>query len=150
MPEELRNSLLIMALECSPETKKLDKILLTKQRTAKRQKEKLAHEHGMTMATEKCIDSLYYYDKYGSHACWMNVKDVDKELEKHKSMSAQLWAVKENIRIRVLGFGWNDFAHPWSKNGIAYSPKELGQHLKLIIKAEKTHIIPKRPLAPLP
>ena len=80
----------------------------------------------------------------------MNVKDADKELKKHNNMSAQLWSLKENIRIRVLGFGWSDFAHPWSKNGIAYSPKELGHHLKLIIKAEKTHIIPKRPLAPLP
>ena len=90
-----------------------------------------------------------YYDKYGSHAYWMNVKDVDKELKRHNSMSAQLWAVKENIQIRVLGFGWSDFAHPWSNNGVAYSLKELGQHLKLIIKAAQTRIIPKRPPAPL-
>ena len=46
-------------------------------------------------------------------------------------------------------FRWSDFAHPWPKNGVAFSPKELGQHLKLIIKAEKTRIIPKRPLVPL-
>ena len=38
LPEELRNSLIIMALECSPGTNTLDKILLTKQRTAKWQK----------------------------------------------------------------------------------------------------------------
>ena len=83
----------------------------------KEKKEKLAHKYGLQIETEKYIDSLYYYDKYGSSACWMNTKDVDKELKKHKSMSAKLWAAKENVRIRVLGFGWSDFAHPWSKMG---------------------------------
>ena len=150
LPEELRNSLIIMALEYSPETKKVDQILLSKQRAAKRQKEKLAHEHGLQMASEKYIDALYYYDKYGSPACWMNVKDVDREIKKLKSVSAKLSALKENIRIRVIGFGWSNFAHPWSKNGIAYSPQELGVHLKSIIKAEKKCIIPNRPPTQLP
>ena len=40
----------------------------------------------------------------------MNEKDVDKELKKLKSVSAKLWAVKENIRIRVKGFGTADFS----------------------------------------
>ena len=101
-------------------------------------KEKLAHEHGLQMATEKYIDALYYYDKYGSPACWMNVKDINREMKKLKSVSAKLSALKENIRIRVLGFGWSHFAHPWSKNGIVYSPEELALHLKTIIKAEKS------------
>ena len=52
LPEELRNSLIIMALEYSPEAKRVDLILLSKQRAAKRQKEKLAHEHGLQVATE--------------------------------------------------------------------------------------------------
>jgi len=56
IPEELRISLIIMALEYFPETRKLDKILLSKQCNAKREKEKLAHEHGLQIATEKCID----------------------------------------------------------------------------------------------
>ena len=43
---------------CKIESQNLDKILLTKQRATKRQKEKLAHEHGMQMATEDYIDSL--------------------------------------------------------------------------------------------
>ena len=139
-----------MALEYSPEAKRVDLILLSKQRAAKRQKEKLAHEHGLQMATEKYIDALYYYDKYGSPACWMNVKDVNREMKKLKSVSAKLSALKENIRIRVLGFGWSHFAHPWSKNGIVYSPDELALHLKTIIKAEKKCTIPNRPPVSLP
>ena len=41
----------------------------------------------MQKATETYMDALYYYDKYNSPVCWMNVKDVDKELEKIKSKS---------------------------------------------------------------
>ena len=36
--EELRNSFIIVVLEYLPETKKVDQILLSKQRAAKRQK----------------------------------------------------------------------------------------------------------------
>ena len=43
---------------------------------------KMAHEHGLQMATEQYIDALYYYDKYGSPECWMNMKDVDRKIKK--------------------------------------------------------------------
>ena len=69
----------------------------------------------------------------------MNVKNVDREIKRLKSISAQHSALKEIIRIRVLGFGWSNFAHPWSKNGILYSPQELTIHLKSIIKVEKMY-----------
>ena len=150
LPENLRTSLIIMAMEHSPVSRNSDRLLLSKQRDAKMKKEKIAHELGMKNATEKYIDSLYYYDKYGSSACWMKVSDVDKELKNLKSKSAKLWALKENIRIRVIGFGWNEFSHQWSKNGIEYSPKELGEHLKKIIKAEKRRVVPKRPPTLIP
>ena len=104
----------------------------------------------MQKATEKYIDALYYYDKYDSHACWMNVKDVDKELKKLNSKAKKIWALKENIRIRVVGFGWSEFAHPWSKNGVEYSTQELGKHLKGIIRDEKKRIIPNGPPAMIP
>ena len=134
-----------MALEHFPLSINADQLLLSKQRDAKRKKEKIAHELGMKNVTEQYIDSLYYNDKYGSSACWMKVSDVDKELKKLKSKSAKLWALKENIRIRVIGLGWNEFSHPWSKNGIEYSPNELAEHLKKIIKAEKRRVIPRGP-----
>ena len=122
LPDDLRKSLIIMALEYSPETRKRDQESLDNQRAVKREKEKLAHEHGMQKATEKYIDALYYYDKYNSHVCWMNVKDVDKEVKKLKSKAKQIWALKENIRIRVLGFGWSELAHPLFRNVVKYSP----------------------------
>ena len=84
LTNDLRKSLIIMALEYSPETRKRYQGLLDNYRAAKREIEKLVHKHGIQKKTEKYIDTLYYYDKYNYHACWMNVKDVDEELEKLK------------------------------------------------------------------
>lgn len=52
--------------------------------------------------------------------------------------------------IRVIGFNWSQFQHPWSKNGIAYSPNELACHLKVILKAERKLEIPMEPPIELP
>ena len=38
--------------------------------------------------------------------------EMEKELEKLKSKSAKLAALKEQVRIRVLGLGWADLATP--------------------------------------
>ena len=54
------------------------------------------------------------------------------------------------MRIRVLGFGWSEFSHPWSKNGVEYSPQELYKHLKGIISDEKKRTIPNKPPAMIP
>ena len=62
-----------MALEYSPETRKRDQESLDNQRAVKMEKEKVVHKHGMQKATEKYIDALYYYNKYNSHACWINI-----------------------------------------------------------------------------
>ena len=46
--------------------------------------------------------------------------DVLKKFDKLKSEAVQREAVKEQIRIRVIGLGWKDLRHAWSKNGVAY------------------------------
>ena len=46
-------------------------------------------------------------------------------------------AIKEQIRIRVVGFGWKDLSHPWSKDGREYTPEELKLHLVTIIIPEQ-------------
>ena len=83
--DDLRKSSIIMAMQYSPETRKRDQELLDNQRAVKREKEKLAHEYGMNKATEQYIDTLCYYDKCNYHACWMNAKDVVREVNKLKS-----------------------------------------------------------------
>ena len=55
------------------------------------------------------------------------------------------------IRIRVIGFGWKDLSHPWSKNGKEYSPDELLEHLvETIIPEQQKRGIPKVPPVELP
>ena len=86
-------------------------------RKEKRRKEELLKENENKKASEKFIDALYYYEMYFSPACWKTAKIVDREMQKLTSKSAKLNALKENIRIRVIGLGWGEFAASWSNDG---------------------------------
>ena len=60
-------------------------------------------------------------------------------------------AVKEQIRIRVKGFGWSDLHHPWSEGGKDHSPDILLKHLiEKIIPQQNKRGIPKEPMMTLP
>ena len=52
-----------------------------------------------------------------------------REFEKLPSQTAKRNSVKEQIRIRVKGFGRTDLHHPWSENGVEFSPEQLLSHL---------------------
>ncbi len=54
-----------------------------------------------------------------------------------KSESAKLEALKEIIRMRVIGLGWKQFAITWSYKGAQRLVSELAAHLKMIIREEK-------------
>ena len=59
--------------------------------------------------------------------------------------------MKEQIRIRVIGFGWKDLHHPWSRDGRDYSPEELLTHLvDTIIPEQSSRGIPDMPTMDLP
>ena len=71
-------------------------------------------------------------------------------MKKLKSKSSKLKALKANIKIRVSGFGWNEFHTPWSRNGKELSVQQLMSHLMKIIRAQKKRKIPKNPPILLP
>jgi len=104
----------------------------------------------MEAATEAAIDASYYFDMWSSDACWKgDTKVVARSLKKMNSDALRLEALKENIRIRTLGFGWTkdpDFHTNWSlKVGNKQrqkSVKELADHLRYIISEEKEYDIP--------
>ena len=74
-----------------------------------------------------------------------------KELNKLTSINAKTTALKDQIRIRVLGLGWEDCHHPWSHGGKDYTPEELATHLKEeIIKKHKSRVVPKKPKVKVP
>ena len=118
------------------------------QREARRRKEELAAEVGRHNATEEYVDRLYYHEMWGSAACWKTAAVAERELAKLNSRSAQLEALKEQIRIRTLGLGWADLKTPWSKDGAAFSPDDLMVQLKKIIKEQVRRAVPDKPPVP--
>ena len=104
----------------------------------------------MKKAQEGLTDALYYHDMFDSAACWMNARQIDTELRKLTSNTAKIDALKENIRIRVIGLGWSDLATPWSRNGKSSTVDQLKVHLKMIIKEQRKRDIPSKPLVQLP
>jgi hypothetical protein len=71
-------------------------------------------------------------------------------LNKLTSDTAKREALKDQIRIRTLGLGWDDCHHPWTHAGVAYTPEELATHLKGIITKHQTRVVPKKPKVQAP
>jgi len=144
-------SLLQVSTEEAPSDRKAAAEALKKQREAKRKKEELLLKHKLEKSTESCIDALCHHDMCNSLACWSTEEDmVDEGVKKIKSKAAQLNAAKENVRMRVLGLGFSDLAHPWSKDGVVHSVDELCNHLKHIIGEEGRRTMPNKPPPTMP
>ena len=105
------------------------------------------------LATAQCayIKSLIYIEMYHSCNCWKSRHDVDREFSTLVSKNSKINAIKEQIRIRVVGFGWKDLSHPWSKDGREYTLEELKLHLVTIIIPEQAkRRIPATPSVNMP
>ena len=147
---KLRDCLLTVALEDRPATMAVDSEALERQRECKRVKEEILREKGLAKAQEGLLEASYYHRMYHSDACWKGrVGIVDKNLKRIPTKSGRLNALKENIKMRVVGLGWDQFAVAWSEKvgnkRRLKSVKELADELKKIIKAEKKLKIPKEP-----
>jgi hypothetical protein len=140
-PEE-RQSLLAYALCASPAVRREEKAQLDAQREAKNQKQKLLREKKMLACQKEYANKLMYIEMANSPAFWKTVAKAKTEYKKLESNNAKLNAVKDQIRIYVVGFGWKDLHHPWSKDGRAYTADELFKHLveKLIPEQSKRGI----------
>ena len=151
----LQEAIIKVAMFDAPETRKSNNSNIQKQQRAKRKKKELLKQLGMKKAQEAYIDAIYYHRMYYSEACWKgDPKVVTANLRRFKSESSKYEALKENIRIRVKGFGWQWAHHAWSKNGDKYTVKQLADHLKYIIREENKPAIkatiPPEPKTELP
>ena len=78
------------------------------QAKTRREKEELLQEK-----SEEYIDAVHYHRMYSFDACWKgDPKIVTSELGKLNSKAAKYRAIKENIMIRVKGFGLDWCKHP--------------------------------------
>ena len=151
LSDEVREAIVLVAIQDAPSTRKANNADILAQETARRKKEELAKEKSMANASEQFIDGMYYWRMYFSKACWKdNSNVVATNLNRLKSDTARYNALKENILIRVNGFGWDWCKHAWSKNGTKYTIAELSAHLQYIIKEEKVNDIPSEPPLKVP
>ena len=135
---KMRECLLTMAIEDSPVTVATNRDDLDRQREAKRKKEEMIEKKSLDKAKEELVEASYYWEMYNSDVCWKGQQSiVRKMLGRLKSDSAKLEALKENIRMRVIGLGWKQFTITWSHKGAKRSVDELATHLKMIIREEK-------------
>ena len=137
-------------MEDAPSTRSLNNSLLEKQRKAKQQKAELAKMKIYERATEDYIDAVYYHRMYRSEACWKTVREVTNGLKNLNTKKDKYDSLKENIQIRVIGFGWTKFKQAWSKNGNPYSIEFLADALKDIIRKSTKMEIPKSPPINIP
>ncbi len=64
---------------------------------------------------------------------------------------AKLNAVKDQIRICVIGFSWKDLHHPWSKDGNVHTADELFKYLvDTLVPEQAVRGIPEVPTMDLP
>ncbi len=75
----------------------------------------------MLECKQEYADALTYIEMAHSPVFWSTNTMTKNQFKKLISVSAELNAVKEKIRVCVLGLGWKDLHHLWSKNGVAYN-----------------------------
>ena len=102
-------------------------------------------------AQESYANALTYIEMFHSPAGWTTKPIALTEYEKLTSKSSKLAAVKDQIRIRVLGFGWDDLHYAWSTDGRDRSPRNLLSYLTdTIIPEQSKRVIPTKPKVTLP
>jgi hypothetical protein len=95
---------------------------------------------------EALIIAMDYLERGNSDRRWKSVEQAKMTYDQLMSESARLKAVKEQILIRKLGFGWVECSHKWSEKGYHYTSKELLDHLiKTVIPIELEREIPTQP-----
>jgi hypothetical protein len=171
---ELQESLVKAARENLSAEIEQDRVDLAAQQECVRAKGELAHAQSLEKMTNLFIDRMYYFDMWQSDRCLKTVEAVTKALRglsepkkartrhepyppprssrlsaaAHIPCASQVFELKEQIRIRVVGLGWSDLHVPWSKGGEAFGSAHLLTELKTIIAEQRTRQVPTK--APVP
>ena len=58
--------------------------------------------------------------------------------------------MKDQIIIRVLGLGWDDWRHPWYAAGHEFIGEELTEHVNILMKRDKKRNISAKPPVDMP
>jgi hypothetical protein len=143
---ELQDSLLSICKKGSCHARKeIDEALQCK-RQCNAEKSKLIAEQKLEKAEEHYIDACCYFQQYNSPRCWNIISKARREYNKLTTKKDKLYFVKEQIKIRNLGLGWEKAHHAWSIKGCNFNPDELFAHLVgTVIPLRLTESIPTQP-----
>ena len=96
----------------------------------------------MEDAQENYIEALILHRMWYFHKCCKTATEVTNHLKALTFKKDKLDMLKDNIQIRVIAFGWEEFKTQWSKDGCQKSIPELERRLKEIIEKTKGKKIP--------
>ena len=150
LPEELKITALMCAMEMAPATHDNDNRELDRQREAKKAKEELIKAEGLEKASNQYIECLVYHKLWDSDRCWKTAAEVRKGVKDLRFKKDKEQALKDNIQIRFKGFGWDDARTTWSKDGKKKSIAVLQSRLIEIITKTKKWNVPDKPPSRVP
>jgi len=133
MPIELQQSIIQAGKESAKRMRKAHDDDLKIMNEEKSRKAEIAMEKKLDETQKEYIDAIECYEQYHSPRCWMTVEDAKNIYNALGSESARLKAVQEQILIRFLGLGWEKAHHPWSKDSVAFTSKQLLAHLMNVV-----------------
>jgi hypothetical protein len=102
---------------------------MEKQQESKLKKQNLLRKWKMVVVQEEYTRPLTYVEMAHSEAFWCTKVQAKRAFDKLSSTTVKHNAVKEQISIHVIRFGWKGLNYPWSKNGVEYLPEHLFDHL---------------------
>lgn len=152
LPEELKITAVMAAMEDAPATRQSNIASIDAQRAMKRKKEELKKQTELENASDDYIEALIYHSMWDSEACMKTPNDVTSGLKNLKYKKDKIQALKDNIQIRYRGFGWDEWKTHWSHASKSLSVSELTKVLKDLMKEEKKkkRPIPEKPKVPIP
>ena len=125
---------MIMYMKDAPETRKQNNDDLKRSREWRAKKDKVAKEKGLEDAEDEFIECIIYHRMWDSEAFWKTVTDVTTGLRRIKTKSGKIVSLKDNIRIRWKGLGWEERETRWTVLGHELTIPELANCIKELIR----------------
>ena len=143
LDERHKTSLVVMSMRRDSEIRDQDKERRAAQDAyyhQKREDQRAAELEALVTETMNAIDSFEMYRDRGAKT----VGAMHKTLRQLKSSNAKLVYLKEQILIRVVGFGWHQFATQWSsvKDPYVGTEPHLTAHLSSVLQYELSNGAP--------